>query len=275
MTPSPCGLLEDIPGADGASAEAAKARIAWTDDLEAAAGAADLVIEAIPEKLELKRQVYARLGAAAPPRTIFVTNSSTLLPSAMAGSTGRPERFLALHFANEIWKHNVAEVMGHAGTDPAVYEQVVAFARAIGMVPIEIRKEKAGYVLNSLLVPFLSAASGLLVDGIADPQAIDRTWKIATGAPKGPFEIYDIVGLRYRLVYLLERRSESAGLRPLSEGKLYRQGKDGRRLWRGVLRLREITCRNGMPEQGPPAPASVFNRPSPRFRSSAGPSGRA
>ncbi|MFP3711180.1 3-hydroxyacyl-CoA dehydrogenase NAD-binding domain-containing protein, partial [Paraburkholderia sp. SIMBA_009] len=86
---------------------------------------------AIPEKLELKRQVYARLGAAAPPRTIFVTNSSTLLPSAMAGSTGRPERFLALHFANEIWKHNVAEVMGHAGTDPAVYEQVVAFARAI------------------------------------------------------------------------------------------------------------------------------------------------
>ncbi|ABS17390.1 MULTISPECIES: 3-hydroxyacyl-CoA dehydrogenase [Hyphomicrobiales] len=188
-------LLEDIPGADGASAEAAKARIAWTDDLEAAAGAADLVIEAIPEKLELKRQVYARLGAAAPPRTIFVTNSSTLLPSAMAGSTGRPERFLALHFANEIWKHNVAEVMGHAGTDPAVYEQVVAFARAIGMVPIEIRKEKAGYVLNSLLVPFLSAASGLLVDGIADPQAIDRTWKIATGAPKGPFEIYDIVGL--------------------------------------------------------------------------------
>lgn len=113
----------------------------------------------------------------------------------MAGSTGRPERFLALHFANEIWKHNVAEVMGHAGTDPAVYEQVVAFARAIGMVPIEIRKEKAGYVLNSLLVPFLSAASGLLVDGIADPQAIDRTWKIATGAPKGPFEIYDIVGL--------------------------------------------------------------------------------
>ena len=63
------------------------------------------------------------------------------------------------------------------------------------MVPVEIHKEKAGYVLNSLLVPLMSAASELLVDGIAEHEAIDRTWKIATGSPRGPFEIYDIVGL--------------------------------------------------------------------------------
>ncbi len=85
--------------------------------------------------------------------------------------------------------------MGTPATDPAVYQRVVEFAGRIGMVPIEIKKEKAGYLLNSLLVPFLQAAGELLVDGIAEPEAIDATWRIGTGAPAGPFEIYDIVGL--------------------------------------------------------------------------------
>ena len=151
--------------------------------------------EAVPEQLALKREVYARLGAAAPAHTIFASNSSTLLPSAMADATGRPACFLALHFGNEIWRNNIAEVMGHAGTDPEVFKAVAAFAERIGMVPIPIHKEKAGYVLNSLLVPLLTAAAELLVDGVAQPQDIDRTWKIATGSPRGPFEIYDIVGL--------------------------------------------------------------------------------
>ena len=187
--------LQDIDGADPQALAAAAGRIRWTTDLAAAVKDADLVIEAIPEQLELKRRVYAELGRLAPATAIFATNSSTLLPSAMADATGRPERFIALHFANEIWLHNVAEVMGHAGTDPEVFSTLVRFANDIGMVPVEIHKEKAGYVLNSLLVPLMSAASELLVDGIAEHEAIDRTWKIATGSPRGPFEIYDIVGL--------------------------------------------------------------------------------
>lgn len=186
---------KEVPGADQSKLDAVLARIAYATDLATAVKDADLVIEAAPEKLELKQSIYRTLGEVAPEKTIFASNSSTLLPSAMAAFTGRPGKFLALHFANEIWAHNVAEVMGHSGTDPDVYRTVVEFARAIGMVPVEIHKEKAGYVLNSLLVPFLNAASELLVDGIADPQAIDQTWRIATGAPKGPFEIFDIVGL--------------------------------------------------------------------------------
>ena len=185
----------DLEDADAAKLRAARDRLSWSTDLAEAVRNADLVIEAVPEQLELKKKVYGELAGVAPARTIFATNSSTLLPSAIAESTGRPEKFLALHFANEIWKHNVAEVMGHPGTDPAVYAEVVDFARAIGMVPIEIHKEQPGYVLNSLLVPLLNAASALLVDGIAEPEAIDKTWRIATGAPKGPFEIYDVVGL--------------------------------------------------------------------------------
>lgn len=184
-----------VAGASNGKAERALDNITYSSDLGEAVIDADLVIEAIPEILDLKRATYAALSGLAPSKTIFATNSSTLLPSDLMESTGRPDRFLALHFANELWIHNTAEIMGTAKTDPAVYASVVEFARDIGMVPIELKKEKAGYVLNSLLVPFLDAAAELLVDGIADPETIDKTWRIATGAPAGPFQIYDVVGL--------------------------------------------------------------------------------
>jgi 3-hydroxyacyl-CoA dehydrogenase len=187
-------VQEGVAGAaDGA--QAALGRIRTTADLADAVANADLVIEAIPEQLALKQSTYEKLAALAPERTIFATNSSTLLPSDLSPFTGRADRFLALHFANRVWAHNTAEVMGTDATSPDVYATVVDFASSIGMVPIEIRKEKAGYLLNSLLVPFLSAAGELLVDGIAEPDAIDKTWRIGTGAPMGPFQIYDIVGL--------------------------------------------------------------------------------
>lgn len=185
----------DVATADDAAIAAARSRLKFTTDLAASVAEADLVIEAVPEKIEIKREVYGKLAAVAPADTIFASNSSTLLPSAMADATGRPEKFLALHFANEIWKHNVAEVMGHPGTSPEIYNQIVDFARQIGMVPIQIRKEQPGYVLNSLLVPFLLAAGDLLVKDIASPEDIDATWKIATGSPLGPVQILDIVGL--------------------------------------------------------------------------------
>lgn len=188
-------VADGVENAADGGAQMATGRIRLTSDLAEAAASADLIIEAVPENLELKQGIYRTLAAAAPATTIFATNSSTLLPSALAESTGRPDRFLALHFANEIWSHNTAEVMGTPATDPAVYEEVVEFATKIGMVPIQIKKEKAGYLLNSLLVPFLQAGAELLVDGIAEPEAIDATWRIGTGSPAGPFEIYDIVGL--------------------------------------------------------------------------------
>lgn len=185
----------EVDGAADGAADAALGRIRYSADLADAVEDADLVIEAIPENLALKRDTYTKLGEVAPAKTIFATNSSTLLPSDLKGFTGRPEKFLALHFANHVWAQNTAEVMGTDSTDPEVYRRVVDFAAAIGMVPIEIKKEKAGYLLNSLLVPFLSAAGQLVVDGIAEPEMIDETWRIGTGAPMGPFQIYDVVGL--------------------------------------------------------------------------------
>lgn len=202
---------QQVGGAAGGKAEAAVANIRLTADLADAVADADLVIEAVPELLELKRDVYRKLAELAPAGSIFATNSSTLLPSDLKDFTGRPDRFLALHYANNIWAQNIAEVMGTADTDPAVYDAVVEFARNSGLEPIEIRQEKAGYVLNSLLVPLLNAAAGLLLQGVADPQTIDKTWRIATGAPSGPFQIYDVVGLT--TAYNIASSSPDAGSR--------------------------------------------------------------
>lgn len=175
--------------------EATFNRLSYTADLAQALSNADLLIEAIPEKPEIKTSFYEKLSKVAPEKTVFATNSSTLLPSHFAAATGRPGKFVALHFANDIWKHNTAEIMGHPGTDQAVFEAVVAFARNIGMVALPLHKEQPGYIVNSLLVPLLNAATNLLINEVADVETIDRTWMVATGAPVGPFGILDIVGI--------------------------------------------------------------------------------
>ena len=164
-------------------------------DLGKALGDADVVIEAMAEDPKAKIDIYTKMKDLMPEKTVLLTNSSTLLPSMFAEYTGRPEKYLALHFANTIWKNNTAEIMGHTGTDPEIFQKVVAFAADIGMVPLQLHKEQPGYILNSMLVPFLSAAQGLWANGVSDPETIDLTWRLATGAPAGPFQILDIVGL--------------------------------------------------------------------------------
>lgn len=185
---------EDL-GASQDDINAALANLAYSTDLKEAVGNADLAIEAIPENVQIKKDFYSKLGKLAPEKTIFATNSSTLLPSQFAAETGRPEKFLALHFANEIWKRNTAEVMGHSQTGPKVFDTVAQFAKDIGMVVIPVKKEQPGYVLNSLLIPLLNAGLTLNVNDVATPETIDKTWMVATGAPKGPFAILDMVGL--------------------------------------------------------------------------------
>ncbi len=187
--------LSEVKGATQESVDAALARLSYHSEMTGAAAGADIAIEAVPEVLAIKEQVFGELNKAAPERTVFCTNSSTLLPSDIAPFTGRPDRFLALHFANRVWQFNTAEIMGTPQTSPAVFDEVVDFAKAIGMVPIPMHKEKSGYVLNSLLVPFLSAAAELAAGDYADPKSVDDVWRIATGAPLGPFQMYDIIGL--------------------------------------------------------------------------------
>lgn len=182
-------------GAYRSQVDASLARISYSKDLAAASCEVDLVSESVPEIPEIKAEVYGRLNDLCPGRTIFTTNTSTMLPSRLAELTGRPARFAALHFANPVWSSNIGEVMGHPGTDPEVYERVLEFAAEIGMVPIRLETEVPGFISNSLLVPFLMAAQGLVANGVASHQDVDRTWMVMTGMPMGPFGIMDLVGL--------------------------------------------------------------------------------
>lgn len=104
-----------------------------------------------------------------------------------ADLTGVPERYLSLHFANHIWRNNLTEVMAQPETDPAVFDVVMDFARSISMDPVAVRKERSGYLLNSMLVPFLFSAMDLLVTETSTVEDIDKAWVKGAGAPYGPF----------------------------------------------------------------------------------------
>ncbi len=178
-------------------------RLSYTTNLAEAVKDADLISESIPENLDIKKAFYKELSGLAPEKTIFTTNSSTLLPSQYAAETGRPEKFLALHFANWIWDANIGEVMGHPKTDSKFFDTVITFAKDIDMVPIPIYKEQHGYVINSLLGPLLQAAGNLLVNDVSDHETIDKTWMITSGTKMGPCAIMDMVGLE--TVYNIEK----------------------------------------------------------------------
>ena len=205
---------KDLNATDQQLEEAFK-KISYSSDLKDSVKNADLMIEAIPENPAIKTEFYTKLAPLSPEKTIFATNTSTLLPSMFAAVTGRPEKFLSLHFANEIWKHNTAEIMGHATTSPEVFQDVVDFAKNIGMVALPLHKEQPGYIVNSLLVPLLDAATTLLVNDVADVETVDKAWMVATGAPVGPFGILDVVGITtaYNInkIKFVKTKDETAG----------------------------------------------------------------
>ena len=174
---------------------AAQARITLTSDLGEAARDADLLSEAVPEDPDLKARVFAEWDAACPPRTIFLTNTSMLLPSQFAKASGRAERLLALHFHLPVWVNNLADVMPHPGTAPEVTKLVLAFARRIGQVPIELRREYNGYVFNSMYSALNRAAITLAQQRVASIEDIDRAWMHVMKARVGPLGALDAVGL--------------------------------------------------------------------------------
>lgn len=186
--------IKDVADYTPEKFDAAIARISSSTQLSEAVAEADIVIESIVEDINIKKSVWEEVGKAAPTGAILATNTSSLLPSSFGGASGRPQDFLALHFANLVWKSNTGEVMRTPDTSDEAFDATVKFAEEIGLVPIPIYKETPGYVLNRLLIPFLDAGAELYIDGISNPADIDNTWKIATGSPRGPFEIYDVVG---------------------------------------------------------------------------------
>lgn len=184
-------------------------------DMAKAVSDADLVIESMSEDPKAKIDVYQKLAPLLPEKTLLASNSSTLLPSQFAKFTGRPEKYGSLHFANSIWKNNTAEVMGHDGTSKETFEKLMEFANQIRMIALPVRKEKSGYLLNSMLVPFLLSGLDLWASGVSDPKSIDIAWEHGTGAPKGPFRIIDTVGLPTAYNIVLQFQSVPGLLNPL------------------------------------------------------------
>ncbi len=175
--------------------EKAYSSIKYIIDMKEALKDADIVIETIAEDVEQKKAFYEAAAPIMKPSCVLATNSSTLLPSQFAKYTGRPDKYLSMHFANSIWKNNVAEVMAQPETSKMSFDTIIEFAKEIRMLPLPVNKEKKGYLLNSMLVPFLLSGLDLYVNGVSDPASIDTAWKRGTGSPRGPFEIFDVVGV--------------------------------------------------------------------------------
>jgi len=176
-------------------ADATLARIKMTNNPEEAAAEADLLNESVPEDPELKGKVFAQFHRLCPPHTIFTTNTSTLIPSMFAETTGRPAQFAALHFHQPVWYSNVVDIMPHPGTSKETMDLLQAFAKRIGQISIVINKESHAYVFNAMLNSLLGAALTLAINGVASVEKIDRAWMGVTKMFVGPFGILDAVGL--------------------------------------------------------------------------------
>jgi 3-hydroxybutyryl-CoA dehydrogenase len=172
----------------------ARARISATPDPAKAAHEVDLISESVPEDPELKGEVLGRFHKLCPPRTIFTTNTSMLMPSMFAEATGRPEKLIALHF-HDLRANNIADLMPHRGTAPEVIALVHDFAESIGQIVIVLRRENSGYLFNSMLSSLFSSALSLASRKVATIEDIDRSWMGVMHTSIGPFGIMDQVGL--------------------------------------------------------------------------------
>jgi 3-hydroxybutyryl-CoA dehydrogenase len=201
------------------------ARIKFTLDPLAAVAEADLISESVTEDQIVKKNVWRELGAIAPVKTIFTTNTSYMLASMFAEESGRPEKFCAFHF-HDVFHSRVVDIMPHPGTDPALIPLLEALGRKLNQVPVILKKENPGYLFNTLLLALLGAAAKLLNKEIASVQDIDRAWMVNFHMPMGPFGIMDSVGLdtAWHIIRALpDRQSQAFALflkGYLDEGKL-------------------------------------------------------
>lgn len=186
----------------------ALARIQFTTDLNMALADCDFISESVTEDLAIKEQVWRKIGQIAPPKTIFTTNSSYLIPSQFATMSGRPEKFCAFHF-HDVFYSRIVDIMPHDGTDPSLIPLLEALGRRLNQVPVIVRKESPGYIFNFMLMAVLGAAGQLRTKDIASMEDIDRSWMVNFHMPTGPFGILDNIGLDTAW-HVVKERSDGA-----------------------------------------------------------------
>jgi len=171
---------------------AALQRVSLVADLQQAVAEADLVSESVFERLDIKRETHAELDTVCPPRTILTTNSSALLVSEIESAVGRGELFAALH---SHLGAPLVDIVGGPRTSAATIDILRRYVLSTGGVPLVLKREYPGYVLNAMLGPLLGCALLLVADGIASPEDVDRAWMGERGATMGPFGMMDLFGV--------------------------------------------------------------------------------
>ena len=178
-----------------AEADVARSKLHFTPSLEEAAASADFVIEAVPEKLEIKRALFARLDAICPSHATMVTNSSTIVSSLIADATRRPDAICNMHFFYPALVMNIVEIVKGPHTSEGTAQATVDMARALGKTPILLNKEIYGFVVDRILYAMFKEAWNLVTLEVASPQSIDVAVEGALGHPMGPFRIIDLSGV--------------------------------------------------------------------------------
>jgi 3-hydroxybutyryl-CoA dehydrogenase len=213
---------------------AARGRLTTTTQLADLADC-DIVIEAIVENLDLKKQTFAELDRLCKKDTIFCSNTSSLTITELAAATARPDRFAGLHFFNPVPVMKLVEVVETIATSPETRETVFEFAKALGKEPIRTR-DNSGFIVNRLLVPYLLDAVRALEEGVGTKEDIDRGMELGCGYPMGPLKLLDFVGLdtTYAIAEIMydEYREKRFAPPPLLK-RMVLAGRYGRKSGRG------------------------------------------
>ena len=246
----------------GAAREEILARIRPADGIAAAVANADLVIEAIPERMDLKRRLYAELDAACRAEAILATNTSSLSVTEIAGGTRYPARVAGLHFFNPAPVMKLVEVISTVLTSPETTGALALLARDLGKTAVQV-SDRAGFIVNALLVPYLNHAVRLLETAQATREDIDTAATVGLGLPMGPLTLLDLIGLDTSLAVLEVLQAEFGGtryapaplLRKLCDARLF-----GRKSGRGFYDYRHPAPAAAAADHDPaaaPVPAEV------------------
>ena len=217
-----------------AEREQVRGRLRGTTNLEDLKDC-DIVIEAIIEQLPAKRELWGALDKICPKATIFASNTSSLSITEMATFTGRPDRFLGLHFFNPVPVMKLVEVIRTIATDPKVNEEVVAFAGRLGKTPVRT-SDRTGFIVNRLLVPYLLDAVRALEEGVGSVEDIDNSMKLGCGHPMGPLTLLDFVGndtTYYIANIMFDEFKEKRFASPALLKRMVLSGWNGRKAGRG------------------------------------------
>jgi 3-hydroxybutyryl-CoA dehydrogenase len=218
------------------AAEAARENISFTPDLKEAAKDADFVIEAATEVLDIKRKIFAQLDAFTPPHAILATNSSYLVSSLVADATKRPAKVLNMHFFNPALVMKLVEVVKGPHVSDEAAKITMDLSLKIDKIPVLIKKEVEGFLLNRIFKVIGREALWMLEMGVASIEDIDKACVYGAGHPMGPFRLMDLTGIDLNYIRSMERFRETGDRSDLPSPSVvekYTEGRYGEKVGKG------------------------------------------